>query len=141
MLRGKSSAQFCEYYSCFAVFVDHVPAAAQAARTARVSCGVTCSGHGPRNLAAMTTRRSLTANVVVGRFGLGGVPAGPGPVTGYVVGGVPVQRVPDGDHAEADQPERHGPFDGAAGPIAGPAPAPDFAGGRERPPPFPPRCV
>ena len=47
--------------SCFAVFVDHVPAAAQAARTARVSCGVACSGHGPRNLAAMMTRRSLTA--------------------------------------------------------------------------------
>src|SRR3954451_4112577 len=47
--------------SCFAVFVDHVPAAAQAARTARVSCRVTCSGHGPRNLAAMMTRRSLTA--------------------------------------------------------------------------------
>ena len=47
--------------SCFAVFVDHVPAAAQAARTARVSCGVACSGHGLRNLAAMMTRRSLTA--------------------------------------------------------------------------------
>jgi site-specific DNA recombinase len=47
--------------SCFAVFVDHVPAAAQAARTARVSCGVACSGHEPRNLAAMMTRRSLTA--------------------------------------------------------------------------------
>jgi Transposase domain (DUF772) len=45
--------------SCFAVFVDQVPAAAQAARTARVSCGVACSGHGPRNLAAMMTRRSL----------------------------------------------------------------------------------
>ena len=47
--------------SCFAVFVDQVPAAAQAARTARVSCGVACSGHGLRNLAAMMTRRSLTA--------------------------------------------------------------------------------
>jgi hypothetical protein len=47
--------------SCFAVLVDHVPAAAQAARTARVSCGVACSGHGSRNLAAMMTRRSLTA--------------------------------------------------------------------------------
>jgi serine/threonine-protein kinase len=47
------------YLSCFAVFVDHVPAAAQAARTARVSCGVACSGHGLRNLAAMMTRRSL----------------------------------------------------------------------------------
>jgi alkanesulfonate monooxygenase SsuD/methylene tetrahydromethanopterin reductase-like flavin-dependent oxidoreductase (luciferase family) len=45
--------------SCFAVYVDHVPAAAQAARTARVSCGVACSGHGLRNLAAMMTRRSL----------------------------------------------------------------------------------
>ena len=33
--------------SCFALFVDQVPAAAQAARTARVSCGVACSGHGP----------------------------------------------------------------------------------------------
>ena len=47
-------------HSCFAVLVDHVPAAAQAARTAWVSCGVACSGHGPRNLAAMMTRRSLT---------------------------------------------------------------------------------
>jgi hypothetical protein len=47
--------------SCFAVFVDQVPAAAQAARTARVSCGVACSGHGPRSLAALMTRRSLTA--------------------------------------------------------------------------------
>ena len=47
--------------SCFAVFVDQVPAAAQAARTAPVSCGVACSGHGPRNLAAMMTRRSLMA--------------------------------------------------------------------------------
>ena len=49
-------------------------------------------------------------------------------MTGYVVGGVPVQRVPDGDHAEADQPERHGPFDGAAGPIAGLAHTDDVAG-------------
>ena len=46
--------------SCFAVFVDHVPAAGQAARTARF-LAVACSGHGPRNLAAMMTRRSLTA--------------------------------------------------------------------------------
>jgi hypothetical protein len=53
--------KLCALRSCFAVFVDHVPAAAQAARTARVSCGVACSGHGPRNLAAMMTRRSLTA--------------------------------------------------------------------------------
>ena len=46
----------------------------------------------------------LDGHVVVGRFGLRGVPAGPGPVTGHVGGGVPVQRVPDGDDAEADQP-------------------------------------
>jgi len=45
----------------FRSFVDQVPAAAQAARTARLSCGVACSGHGPRNFAAMMTRRSLTA--------------------------------------------------------------------------------
>jgi hypothetical protein len=45
--------------ACFAVSVDHVLAAAQAARTARVSCGVACSGHGLRNLAAMMTWRSL----------------------------------------------------------------------------------
>ena len=32
--------------SCFAVFVDHVPAAAQAARTARVSCGWSAQGMG-----------------------------------------------------------------------------------------------
>ena len=31
-------------HSWFAVFVDHVQATAQAARTARVSCGVACSG-------------------------------------------------------------------------------------------------
>jgi uncharacterized protein DUF6444/transposase IS66 family protein len=114
--------------SCFAVSVDQVPAAAQAARTARVSCGVACSGHGPRNLAAMMTR---DGHVVVGGFGLRGVPAGPDPVTGHVVGGVPMQRVPDGDHAEADQPERHRPFDGAACPIAGLAHADDLAGIRE----------
>jgi hypothetical protein len=47
--------------SCFAVSVDHVPAAAQAARTAWVSCGVAWPGHGWRNLAAMMTRRSLMA--------------------------------------------------------------------------------
>jgi hypothetical protein len=48
-------------HSCFAVSVDHVPAAAQAARTAWVSCGVAWPGHGWRNLAAMMTRRSLMA--------------------------------------------------------------------------------
>ena len=45
--------------SCFAVLVDHVPAAAQAARTARVCSGVARSGRGLRILAAMGTRRSL----------------------------------------------------------------------------------
>ena len=114
--------------SCFALFVDQVPAAAQAARTARVSCGVACSGHGLRNLAAMMTRRSLTGHVVVGRLGLGGVPAGAGPVTGHVIDAMTVQRVPDGDDAETDQPERHGPFYGAACPIAGLAHADDLAG-------------
>jgi hypothetical protein len=33
----------------------------------------------------------LDGHVVVGRFGLGGVPAGPSTVTGHLVGGVPVQ--------------------------------------------------
>ena len=42
----------------FRSFVDHVPAAAQAARTARVSCGVPAQGM-DRETAAMITRRSL----------------------------------------------------------------------------------
>jgi hypothetical protein len=41
---------------------------------------------------------------------------------------VSVQGVPDGDDAETDQPERHRPFDGAAGPIAGLAHTDDLAG-------------
>ena len=49
----------------------------------------------------------LDGHVVVGRFGLGGVPPGPNPVADHVVGCVSVQRVPDGDHAETDQAERH----------------------------------
>ena len=56
---GRRGDELSRDLSCFAVLVDHVPAAAQAARTAWVSCGVACSGHGPRNLAAMMTRRSL----------------------------------------------------------------------------------
>jgi hypothetical protein len=44
---------------------------------------------------------------------------------------VPVQGVPGGDHAEADQPEGNRSFDGAAGPIAGLAHADDLAGGGE----------
>jgi hypothetical protein len=43
-------------------------------------------------------------HVVVGRLGLRRVPAGPRSVTGHVVGGVPVQGVPDGDHAEQISP-------------------------------------
>jgi hypothetical protein len=61
----------------------------------------------------------LDGHVVVGGFGLRGVPAVPSPVTGHVIGAVTVQCVPDGDDAETDQPERHGPFDGATCPIAG----------------------
>ena len=97
--------------SCFAVLVDHVPAAAQAARTAWVSCGVVCSGRGLRNLAAMMTRRSFDGHVVVGRFGLRGVPAGPGPVTGHVVGGVSVQRIVGADNpvTASDQGFRNQP--------------------------------
>ena len=52
-------------------------------------------------------------HVVVGRFGLRGVPPSPSPVSRHVIRGVPVQCVPDGDEAEADQPERNRPLDGA----------------------------
>jgi hypothetical protein len=45
----------------FRSFVDHVPAASQSVGTAWVSCAVTRSGQGPRNLAAMMTRRDVTA--------------------------------------------------------------------------------
>ena len=51
-------------------------------------------------------------------------------MTGDVVGGVSVQRVPDSDHAETDQPERDGRFHGAAGAIAGLADSHDLAGSR-----------
>ena len=70
----------------------------------------------------------LDGHVVIGRFGLRGVPAGPSSVTGHVGGGVPVQRVSDGDHAETDQPERHRPFHGAPCPIAGFTDTHDLAG-------------
>src|SRR3954467_5046380 len=46
--------------SCFALLIDHVPAAAQAARTARVCSGDAWWWAWGRNLAAMITRRSLT---------------------------------------------------------------------------------
>jgi hypothetical protein len=52
-----------------------------------------------------------------------------------------VQRVPDGDHAEADQPERYCPFDGAACPIAGLAHAQDLAGVGEGLLNAPPCCI
>jgi hypothetical protein len=48
----------CPNPSCLAVLIDHVLAAAQAARTARF---VAKSGHGLRNLAAMMTHRSVIA--------------------------------------------------------------------------------
>jgi hypothetical protein len=60
----------------------------------------------------------LDGHVVVRRFGLRGVPPSPGPVAGHVVGGVAVQRVPEGDHAETDQPERDGSFHGTTCPIS-----------------------
>jgi hypothetical protein len=69
----------------------------------------------------------LDGHVVVGRFGLRGVPPRSGPVTGQVVGGVSVQRIPEGDDAEADQLEGHGSLDGATCPIAGLAHAHDLA--------------
>jgi hypothetical protein len=49
-------------------------------------------------------------------------------VTGHVIDAMTVQRVPEGDDAETDQPERHGPFHGATCPIAGLAHSYDLAG-------------
>ena len=46
----------------------------------------------------------LDGHVVVGRFGFRGVPASLSSMAGHVVGAVTVQCVPDGDHAETDQP-------------------------------------
>jgi hypothetical protein len=62
--RGAQRSWHPQGRSCFAVLVDHVPAAAHAARMARVSCWVAWSGHGLRNLAAMMTRRSLMTSVL-----------------------------------------------------------------------------
>ena len=69
----------------------------------------------------------LDGHVVVGRFGLRGVPAGSGSVAGHVIDAMTVQRVPDGDDAETDQPERHCSFHGATCPIAGLAHSDDLA--------------
>ena len=83
----------------------------------------------------------LDGHVVVGRFGLRGVPAGPSPVPDDVTGAVTVQGVPDGDHAKTDQPERHGPLHGATCPIAGFAHPDDLAGVGEGLLDSPARCV
>src|SRR3954454_15538882 len=68
----------------------------------------------------------LDGHVVKGGFGLRGVPPSPGPVAGHVVGGVSVQCVPEGDHAETDQPERHRPWHDVS--DRGPAHTDDLAG-------------
>jgi len=52
-----------------------------------------------------------------------------------------VQCVPDGDHAEADQPERHRPLDGTTGPIAGLTHTHDLAGVGEGLLDPPPCCI
>ena len=80
--------------------------------------GWPAQGMGCEIWAAMM-KPQFDGHVVVGGFGFRGVPAGPGPVTGHVLGGVPCRGVPDGDDAEADQPERHRPLHGMAYPIAG----------------------
>jgi hypothetical protein len=49
-------------------------------------------------------------------------------VAGHVLDALTVQRVPDGDDAETDQPERHGSFHGATCPIAGLAHPNNLAG-------------
>jgi hypothetical protein len=96
---------------CFAEF-DQVPATAQAATTARVPRGGLLRAWAAKS-GGDDDPAEFDGHVVVGRFGLRGVPPRSRPVTGHVVGGVPVQRVPDGDDAEADQPEPHRPLDGA----------------------------
>jgi hypothetical protein len=49
-------------------------------------------------------------------------------VAGHVIDAMTVQCVPDGDDAETDQPERHGPSHGATCAIAGLAHSDDLAG-------------
>ena len=67
-------------------------------------------------------------HVVVGRLGLRGVPAGSGSVAGHVIDAMTVQRIPDGDDAEAGQSERHRSFHGATCPITCLAHPDDLAG-------------
>jgi len=47
---------------------------------------------------------------------------------GHVIEAMTVQCVPDGDHAETDQPERHCPFHGATCPVTGFAHPDDLTG-------------
>src|SRR6478735_9184692 len=114
--------------SCFAVFVDQAPGGGPGGedgpgflRGGLLRAWTTKSG-GDDNPA------ELDGHVVVRRFGLRGVPPSPGPVSGHVIDAMTVQRVPDGDNAETDQPERHRPFHGPTCPIAGLADPDDLAG-------------
>src|SRR3954454_12893471 len=114
--RGSGHAH---WRSCFAVFVDHVPAGAPGGED-----GPGFLRGGLLRAWAAKSRgdddpAELDGHVVVGGFGLRGVPAGSSTVTGHVVGCVPVQGVPEGDQAETDQPEGHGSFHGTTCPIPG----------------------
>ena len=127
--------------SCFTDFVDQIPARLPRRRgRPGFLAGWPAQAWGAKS-GGDDDAPQLDGHVVVGGFGLRGVPAGPSPMTGHVVGGVSVQGVPDGDDAEADQPKRHGPFDGAACPIAGLAYADDLAGVGEGLLDHPPRRV
>lgn len=53
-----------------------------------------------------------------GGFGLGPVPRRGGPAMCGVGGGVAVAGVPDDEQAVAEQPERHGAFDGCGDAVA-----------------------
>ena len=77
--------------SCFAVLVDHVPATAQAARTVRVSCGVTSpgktdqsEGHRPLDGAACRIAR-LTHAYDLARIGEGLLDSPPRRITGHQI--------------------------------------------------------
>jgi hypothetical protein len=115
----------------FRSLVDHVPAAAQAARTARVSCGVALLRAWAAKSRGDADTTQFDGHVVEGRFGLHGVPAGPGPVTGHVLGGVPVQRIPHGDHAESARTAPSVPRRDAS--DCGPHPHQRSGGRRRRP--------
>ena len=102
----------------FRSFVDHVLRQAQSVGTARVSCAVTRSGQGPRNLAAMMTRRNVTArasdaSVVVvypwARSRVAGHSSPAGPCSAY-------QMVTTLKHVQL---ERHRPLHGVHQPPTG----------------------